>query len=135
MIIVVTIEKPETTSPLSEVFGRSKYFLFNDTSEASIKIIPNPYVKELGGAGIQAARFLIENDAGVVVTKNIGVNPLRFLTSAEIKVYVCKEGSAIEVLQLLKDGKLNSVETINDDFSTERKRKRFGKNFPGKFFK
>ncbi len=131
MIIVVTIEKPETTSPLSEVFGRSKYFLFNDTSEASIKIIPNPYVKELGGAGIQAARFLIENNAGVVVTKNIGVNPLRFLTSAEINVFTCQEGSALEVIQLFKEGKLNQLETRNDDFSPGRKRKRFGRKFSG----
>lgn len=126
MKIAVAIAKPEKTSPLSEVFGQSNYFLLYNTSDSSEDILPNPFVKELGGAGIQSARFLIENDVEVVIVKKIGMNPFRFLTSAKIKVYQCKEETSFEAIRLFTEGKLLLIENINKDIAFGRKRKRYG---------
>jgi len=129
MRIAITIVKAEKTSPLADVFGRSNYFLINNTSDNSENILPNPFAKELGGAGIQSARFLIENKVDVVIVKKIGMNSFRFLTSANIKVYKCKEGTSVEAIQLFSEGKLISIENINKDIAFGRKRKRYGGNF------
>lgn len=127
--VAVAIAKPEKVSPLSEVFGRSNYFLLYDTSDNSEEILPNPFVKELGGAGIQSARFLIENRVDVVIVKKIGMNPFRFLASANIKVYQCKEATADEAIQFFSEGKLLQIENMMDDSSFSRKRNRCGKRF------
>lgn len=131
MKIAVAIVIPERISPLSDVFGRSNYFLIYNTSDNSANILPNPFAKELGGAGIQSARFLIENEADVVIVKKIGINPFRFFKSANIKVYQCKEGNAIEAIRLFTDGKLLPIENITEDFSFGRKRNRYGKKSMG----
>jgi len=131
MKIAVTIEKPEKASQLSEVFGRSNFFLIINNNDYSEEIITNPYVKELGGAGIQSARILIENNVDVVITKHIGINPFRFLSSADIKVYLCKEGTAEDTIRLFNEGKLITADIMDEDFFPVRKRKRHGRRFSG----
>ncbi|MGK9476377.1 NifB/NifX family molybdenum-iron cluster-binding protein [Melioribacter sp. OK-6-Me] len=136
MKIAVALEKPEKTSQLSEVFGRSNFFLIFNTEGESEKIINNPYAKELGGAGIQAARTLIENNINIVITRNIGTNPFRFLASAGIKVYLCQEGTAADAIQLYNEGKLTAAVSIDYCYTRGKKRKRYGKNCHGnKLFK
>jgi predicted Fe-Mo cluster-binding NifX family protein len=125
--IAVTIEKPEKTSPISLVFGRCSYFLIYDQEKNEEEILPNPFASELGGAGIQSARFLIEHNVDVVIIKQIGVNPFRFLTSANIKVYKCKVESATEAIKLFTEGKLILLKNIKEDFTFGRKRKRYGR--------
>jgi len=135
MKIAVAIEKPEKTSLLSEVFGRSNFFLIKNSNDYSEEIITNPFVKELGGAVIQSARILIENNVDVVITKHIGINPYRFLASADIKVYLCKEGTARDAIRFFNEGKLTTAEISGEDFIPGRKRKRLGRKFgANKFF-
>jgi predicted Fe-Mo cluster-binding NifX family protein len=132
MRIAVTIVKPEKTSLLSEIFGRSDFFLIYNTSDNWEEFLPNPFAKELGGAGIQSARFLIENKIDSVIVKQIGKSPFRFLASANTKVYQCKEGTAAEAIRLFNEGKLILIENINGDIAFGRKRKRYGRKFFGK---
>jgi predicted Fe-Mo cluster-binding NifX family protein len=129
MKIAVAIVKPEKTSSLSDVFGRSNFFFLFNNSDNSEMILPNPFAKELGGAGIQSARFLIENEVDVVIVKKIGMNPFRFLTSANIKVYQCKEATADEAIRFFSEGKLLQIENVMEDSSFSRKRNRCGKRF------
>jgi predicted Fe-Mo cluster-binding NifX family protein len=117
IIIAVAIVKPDNTSFLSEVFGRSKYFLISSLKDNFSEIYRNPFASELGDAGIQSARFLIEKNIDVLIVKKIGMNPFRFLTSANIKVYLGKKGSSIEAIQLFTEGKLIFIENIKRDFS------------------
>lgn len=132
MKVAVAITKPEKTSPLSDVFGRSNYFLIYNTSDNSEDVLTNPFAQELGGAGIHSARFLIENEVDVVIVKKIGINPFRFLASANIKVYQCNEATAVKAMQLFTEDKLILIENTNGDIAFGRKRKRYGGNFLGK---
>lgn len=127
--IAVTIERPERDSSISEVFGRSFYFLIYDQEKELEEILRNPFATELGGAGIQSARFLIEQGVDIVIVNKIGTNPFRFLTSANIKIYECREGNGVEALQLFREERLNQLESSEVNFSIVRKRKRLGRNY------
>ncbi len=128
MIIAVAIEDPVDSSLLSESFGKSKFFLVYDLDNNSESILTNPFVTELGRAGIQSARLLIENNVDAVITKKIGINPFRFFTSINIKVFQCKQMIALKAIQLFRDKKLSEFENICQYFSAGRTRRRYGIN-------
>jgi predicted Fe-Mo cluster-binding NifX family protein len=127
--LAVAIEKPEESSTISEIFGRSKYFLIYEMKDDLEEIIPNPFTNELGRAGIQLVKFLIEKNVDAVIVNNIGLNPFRFLTSANIKVYHYKNGNAIDAIRLLKQNKLELLDSLNINYPLGRKRKRHGNKF------
>lgn len=125
MKIALAISNPKKTYCLSELFGRSNFFLIYDTGDHSEEVFSNPFANELGGAGIQSARFLIEKNVGIVVTKQIGKNPFRFLSSANIKVYRCNEETADEALRLLGEDKLIMFDFIGNETRPRRRGKRW----------
>ncbi|MBX3007324.1 MAG: NifB/NifX family molybdenum-iron cluster-binding protein [Melioribacteraceae bacterium] len=125
--IAVAIEKPEKSSPISEIFGRSKFFLIHNTEDDSEEIISNPFANELGGVGIQSVRFLIEKNVDAVIVKKIGINPYRFFTSANIKVYHYKDGNAHKAIHLVKEEKIEQIDFINKKHFSGRNRERHGK--------
>jgi len=127
MKVAIAIVKPEKSSPLSDVFGRSNFFLIVNASDNSEMILPNPFAKELGRAGIQTAKLLIENNVDAVIIKQIGKNPFRFLTSANIKVYSCKKENAAGAIRLLSESKLIPLEKIKEEYPGRRNRKRHGR--------
>lgn len=129
MKVAVTVDKPERTSALSEIFGRCNYFLLYEENDNSYSFLPNPYAKELGGIGIQSATFLIENNVDVVITKQIGKNPFRFLSSADIKIYLCVDGNAQHALDRFLAHELFLLENENSNWNHGKMRKRRGKNF------
>lgn len=57
MKIAVAILKPEKTSLLSDILGRNNYFLINNSSGNGEELLPNPFVKKLGGEGIHSQVF------------------------------------------------------------------------------
>jgi predicted Fe-Mo cluster-binding NifX family protein len=128
-IIAVTINKPDRNSLVSDVFGRCGFFLICDRKNLTERILNNPFTSELGGAGIQSARLLIENDADAVITDQIGCNPLRLLVSANVKVYQCEGETAVEALRLFDEGKLIQIEETRYKVPFHGKHKRFGRNF------
>jgi predicted Fe-Mo cluster-binding NifX family protein len=127
--IAITIEEPVKTSPISLVFGRCRYFLIYDQEKSEEEILPNPFASELGRAGIQSARFLIEHDVDAVIIKQIGMNPFRFLASANIKVFQCNIGTASEAIRLFTEGKLILLNNMKEGICFGRKRKRYDRNF------
>ena len=128
MLIAVSINKPDLVAELSETFGGSKYFVIYNLTDNVLDFLPNPYSTELGGSGIQSARFLFEKNIEALITTNIGLHPLSFLNSLNIKVYRCVKGSAEEVIKLFKEKKLEEIETSENELFTKRNRKRFRRN-------
>ncbi|MGQ9798755.1 MAG: NifB/NifX family molybdenum-iron cluster-binding protein [Ignavibacterium sp.] len=63
----------------------------------------------LGWAELQSARVLIDQNVDVLITKKIGINPLRFLSSACIKVYQSKDIILTEIIKNFNEGKLNEL--------------------------
>ena len=130
MLIAVSINKPDLLAELSDTFGRSKYFIIYNSNDNKSEILINPFSMEMGGAGIQSARFLFEKNIDVLITTDIGAHPLSFLNSLNIKVYRCVKESAEEAIKLFKEKKLVEIKTSESEFFTKRNRKRFRINFP-----
>lgn len=128
MLIAVSINKRDLLSELSDTFGRSKYFVIYNLTDNTSEILLNPYSTELGGAGIQSARFLFEKNIEALITANIGLHPLNFLNSLNIKVYRCIKESAEEAIKLFKEKKLEEIEISENELFTKRNRKRFRRN-------
>lgn len=99
MLIAITAESPDTDSMVAEKFGRAPFIIIYDTVKNTSEYLHNPFVNLYGGAGIQTSQFIIENNVEAVITKDIGPNPLRFLKSADIKVYLCAGGKIIDVIK------------------------------------
>ncbi|MFO7524686.1 MAG: NifB/NifX family molybdenum-iron cluster-binding protein [Ignavibacteriaceae bacterium] len=128
MLIAVSVKKPDLGSELSDAFGRSEYFLLFDSTKNIPEFIQNPYSSELGGAGIQSARFLIERKVEAVITTFIGFNTLRFFNSLDIKIYKCNDCNAEDSLKLFSKGSLKEINESRIEKYPQRRRKRFGKN-------
>ena len=123
MLIAVSVKKTEESSLLSDSFGRSKYFLIYDSLKSRFEFIKNPYYLELGGAGIQTARFLIEQKVEAIITTFIGPNILRFFNSSQVKVYKSVNKTLQESLKLFFENKLDE---LTKDINLKRQRRRFG---------
>ncbi len=128
MLIAVSINKPDLVAELSDTFGRSKYFVIHNSTDNVSEFLPNPFSTELGGAGVQSARFLIEKNIEALITVNIGLHPLSFFYSSNIKVYRYSKGSAEEAIKLYKEKKLKEIGMNENEVNTKRNRKRFRRN-------
>lgn len=109
MKIVVPICKEKGQLYISEFLRQCSHFLVFDSKSNKIQIVKNPFLNELGSDGIQTAIFLINFGADVIIAKQIGDNPLRFFTSAKIKVYNYKGKKAKEAINLFKQNNFSKL--------------------------
>lgn len=63
MKIVVTSNGRDLDAPVSPVFGRCPVYVFVDTDTMQSEAVDNPTMSAAGGAGIQAAQFVVEQTA------------------------------------------------------------------------
>jgi predicted Fe-Mo cluster-binding NifX family protein len=112
-------------SMLSQSFGRANYFLIYNIKDFSVHVEINPFNCIFEGAGIQSSQFLIGQNCHAVVTSQIGNNALRFLLSANIRVYRGVSGSIQNNLDMLIGNNLVDFENPGFNKSNEKgKRKR-----------
>ena len=123
--IAVAVEKPDPLSMISEVFGRSNYFVLSDEKKSAEEIIINPFAKTFGGAGIQTAQLLVENNVDVLIISRIGINPMRILNSAGVKIFICIRENARTALRLYYKGKLKIIDESQVLIHGKKYRKRF----------
>ena len=92
-------------------FGRAKYFLVVDTESGEIEVVDNTQVINVPqGAGIQAARQVVEKGVEAVASGNFGPNAFRALGEAGVGTYVSRGGKVEDVIAAFKDGKLQKVD-------------------------
>ena len=131
MLIAITSESMDLNSFVAEKFGRTPFIIFYDTEKNTFEFLRNPYANIFGGAGIQTAQFMIEKNAGAVITTEIGIHPLRLLESANVKVYSCAKEQVEEIVNQFVEGKLPIVqhESSQKVGRGGRKRRNRDKNF------
>ena len=123
--IAVGTEKPEAESLISELFGRSNYFILFDKKNNTEEIITNPFARTFGGAGIQAAQLLVEKNVDILITNQIGNNAMRILNSAGVKVFSCIRENARTAVGLLYEDKLKLIDKSLILIHGEKHRNRF----------
>jgi len=75
--------------------------------------VPNPAMSAGGGAGIQAAQFVIERGAQAVLTGNVGPNAFNVFQAAGVPIYLVEEGTVREAVEAYKGGRLQAVSGAN----------------------
>lgn len=113
MKIVITSQGPSLDSQVSPLFGRCPTYLLVDSDEMSAESLSNPAVGAAGGAGIQAAQFIVQRDADAVISGNVGPNAFNVLHAAGVPVYLAQDGTVQEAVEALKAGELQQVGAPN----------------------
>ena len=109
MKIVVSSEGPGLKSAVSPIFGRCPVYVFIDTNTMAVEPIPNPAQNAPGGAGIQAAQFVVSKGVKAVLTGNVGPNANDVLSASGIDVYMVKGGTVEKTVADFMAGKLPKV--------------------------
>ena len=113
MRIVVSAQGEGLDSPASPVFGRCPVYVFIDTETMAFEAIPNPAMNQGGGAGTQAAQFVVERGAQAVLSGNLGPNAFSVLQAAGVPAYLVPEGTVRQAVEAFKGGRLQAVGGAN----------------------
>ncbi len=117
MKICLPAEGSSENALVSSSFGRCPYYAFYDTETDKFEIVPNPAANAMSGAGIQAAQFIVNKGANVVLTVNMGPNSGEVLTAAGVKIITGVTGTLREAVERYKRGDFSAKENEKVIFS------------------
>jgi predicted Fe-Mo cluster-binding NifX family protein len=107
MKIAVSSEGQHLSSIVDQRFGRAKWFVFYDTETDEFESHKNTQAMNLPqGAGIQAARQVVDREAEVVLTGHCGPKAFQTLRAAGVKVVVEVSGTVKEAIENFTSGAL-----------------------------
>lgn len=110
MKVAVSSAGETLESRVDTVFGRCAAFVCVDTETAQVTAWPNPAVAASGGAGIQAAQFVLDQKVDAVVSGNLGPNAMRVFAAAGVPVYAVQGGTVGEAVAAAQAGKLPAIQ-------------------------
>jgi len=114
MKIAVTSQGTELSSPVDPRFGRAQYFPIFDTETDAVSVCDNNQnLNAPQGAGIQAARTVVEQGAQAVLTGNVGPKAFATLQAAGVEVFTEATGTVRQALDHLQVGKLKATGKAN----------------------
>jgi predicted Fe-Mo cluster-binding NifX family protein len=111
--IVVSAEGDNLDTPSSPVFGRCPTYIFVDTESLEFEALPNPAVSQGGGAGVQAAQFVVNQGAKAVLSGSLGPNAFDVLQAANVTGYLVEEGTVRQAVAAYKAGRLQPMGGAN----------------------
>ncbi len=111
MKIVVTATGEGLDAPTSPVFGRCPFYVFVNTETMAFESVDNPAKSAGGGAGIQAAQFVVEQGAQAVLTGNVGPNAFDVFRAAQVPVHLVSGGTVRQAAEAFKAGRLPLSQT------------------------
>ena len=110
MKIAITSTGQTLDSQVDPRFGRAACFIVVDTETMEFEAIANESVNAAGGAGITAAKTVIDTCAAAVLTGNCGPNAEQTLTAAGVKLYTGVTGPVSDAVELFKSDKLTQAD-------------------------
>ncbi len=105
----------DVDSAVSPVFGRAKYYLLVDTEDFSFENFENPAVTQSGGAGIQAAQFVLKKKPDAVISPSIGPNAFEVLTAGSMPCHKATGKTVKDSVEAFNRGELPLMGTANAD--------------------
>jgi predicted Fe-Mo cluster-binding NifX family protein len=122
MKICITSQNGSLDGEIDSRFGRAAYFLIVNTDNLEYESIQNPYAQAGGGAGIQAAQFIVNKQAEAVITGNIGPNAFQVLKESGISVVTGVSGIVKNSVERYNKGEFKGSErpTVNEKFGSEK---------------
>jgi predicted Fe-Mo cluster-binding NifX family protein len=114
MKIAVTCQGEDVAESIDPRFGRAKTFAIYDTDSREICFISNEQnMQAAQGAGIQAARTIIDSGAKILITGNVGPKAFTALKSGGIEMYTGASGTVEQAINDYHSGKLKKAEAAN----------------------
>jgi predicted Fe-Mo cluster-binding NifX family protein len=92
------------------MFGRCPFYVFVDTDTWQFEAVDNPAMSAAGGAGIQAAQYVVAQGAQAALSGHVGPNALQVLQAAKVPVYLTSGGTVRQAVQAFKAGQLPSAD-------------------------
>jgi predicted Fe-Mo cluster-binding NifX family protein len=113
MKIAISAQGEDLDAPASPVFGRCPNYVFVDTETFEFEVVPNPAMSQGGGAGIQAAQFVMNKGAEAVLTGNLGPNAFQVLQAAGVLSYLVVDGTVRQAVEAYKAEQLQPMDRAN----------------------
>jgi len=108
MIVAVSSIGKSLDAQIDPRFGRCAYFLLVDLHDMSYECYENENGSLSGGAGIQAASFVVSKGAQAVLTGNCGPKAMATFDAAGVRVYTGQSGTVVKAVEHLKAGGLDA---------------------------
>ncbi len=114
MKIIVTSEGQQNSSQVDPRFGRAQWFVLYDTETKAYESFNNEKNLNLAqGAGIQAARQVIDHDAAVVLTGHCGPKAFETLAAGGVKIVTGATGSVVGAINSFLRGELKMADSAD----------------------
>jgi predicted Fe-Mo cluster-binding NifX family protein len=114
MKIAISAQGAGLDSPVDPRFGRARYFIVIDTETGGISAHDNTLnLNAAQGAGIQAAKNVVDLGVQAVISGNVGPKAYSTLSAAGIEVYTGASGTVRYILDAFRAGKLSRVDKAN----------------------
>lgn len=104
MKIAITAVGPTLEDQVEPRFGRAPWYLFIDTETMAFEALRNPNVAAGGGAGIQSAQLMSDNNVRYVLTGNCGPKAFQVFNASGVQLIVGVSGTARQAVEQFKAG-------------------------------
>ena len=109
MKVAISAYGQDLDADINPRFGRCDFFLIVDTDTMAYESFANESMNLGGGAGIQAASFVISKGIQAVLTGSCGPNAMEVFNSAGVAVYPGQSGTVTQAVIRLKNNELTNV--------------------------
>lgn len=110
MKLAITSQDVGMESAVDPRFGRAKYFVVVDLDTNEAETVSNAVnLNAAQGAGIQAAKTVIDLGVKVLITGHVGPKAFAALQAGGVAVYPVAGGTVIEALEDLGAGSLQAM--------------------------
>ena len=113
MKVAVSSSGKDLDASIDQRFGRCAYFLIIESDDMSFEVFDNESAALGGGAGIQAAQFVISKGATAVITGNCGPKAVQALSAAGVDVFLNVTGTVQTAVEMYKNGNLTPAGKAN----------------------
>ena len=110
----VAVPLDENRQDVCIVLARAPYFLFRENGRDTL--LENPGAQAQGGAGIQAAQFLVDQQVDALITVRCGQNAADVFREAGIKIFKSANKAAADDLAALEEGSLEELTQFHSGY-------------------
>jgi predicted Fe-Mo cluster-binding NifX family protein len=109
MKIAISASRGDVNAAVDPRFGRCPYYVFVETETDAIEIVQNQSAMAGGGAGIQAAQFVVQQGVQAVVTGNMGPNAFQVFDAAGVAIYTAPNMTVSQAVEAFNAGDLTQI--------------------------
>lgn len=104
--IALPAMEPDIKAQISDVLGRSPYYIIYDMKKKSSSVVENPFLNDAHAVGLRVGAMLTAKGVGIVIGKNIGPEPIKRFNDLKLKVYIGADGTVMDGIQQYQNNQL-----------------------------